>query len=525
MAYEYIVKGKVVTLPVSTDKVAVRFRETLDTPGRRAVIDPKAELGSFDDRYEVPNEKLTIVGVAKPAQPGPLAVASAVTALSVDPDVERAAPVFVVGSQDVVAPNRLIVGFKPDFVAQASQIVEENGAEIVRELGDGGEYVVRLSPSSEPFDVIANLAKRVEVDYAEPDFVTIGQHQARNASADGDTNPGDGNLTVGPDAPGEDPLLKFQYAAQITGCRDAWKTVSASSSIKIAILDEGVDTNHPDLSSALVAAFDAVDGDGNQQPNPWDAHGTACAGLAAAIPNNAVGVRGMGGGCSLLAVRIASSPAKGAKWAWADQHAVDGIDWAWKNGADVLSNSWGGGAPSNAITNAFERARTKGRGNKGCVILVAAGNESAPVSFPATLDNVLTISASNEFDEPKTKSSADGETWWGSNFGPQVDLAAPGVHNYTTDIVGADGYNTGGPLNPDYVANFNGTSSATPIVAGIAGLILSVNPNLREEQVRRLLKQTADKVGHVVYANGRNDQMGNGRVNALRAVQDAVTFV
>jgi len=137
----------------------------------------------------------------------------------------------------------------------------------------------------------------------------------------------------------------------------------------------------------------------------------------------------------------------------------------------------------------------------------------------------LTISASNEFDEPKTINSADGENWWGSNFGPEVDLAAPGVHNYTTDIVGADGYNTGGPLDRDYVSNFNGTSSATPIVAGIVGLVLSVNPNLREEQVRRLLKQTADKVGQVVYANGRNDQMGNGRVNAFRAVQSAPGFM
>ena len=104
-------------------------------------------------------------------------------------------------------------------------------------------------------------------------------------------------------------------------------------------------------------------------------------------------------------------------------------------------------------------------------------------------------------------------------------MAAPGVHNYTTDIIGVDGYNDGGAFNPDYVKDFNGTSSATPIVAGIVGLILSVNPNLKEEQVRRLLKQTADKVGHVVYANGRNDQMGNGRVNALRAVQQSASFV
>jgi len=147
------------------------------------------------------------------------------------------------------------------------------------------------------------------------------------------------------------------------------------------------------------------------------------------------------------------------------------------------------------------------------------------VAFPASLPNVLAISASNEFDQPKTKNSADDETWWGSNFGPEVDLAAPGVHNFTTDIVGQDGANPGGVVNADYVNNFNGTSSSTPIVAGVAGLVLSVNPNLTEGQVRRLLTQTADKVGQVVYTNGRNNQMGQGRVNALRAVQAAPTFV
>jgi subtilisin family serine protease len=175
--------------------------------------------------------------------------------------------------------------------------------------------------------------------------------------------------------------------------------------------------------------------------------------------------------------------------------------------------------------NALERARVFGRNGRGCVVVVAAGNDSGPVAFPANLPNVLAISASNEFDQPKTKISADGETWWGSNFGPEVDLAAPGVHNFTTDIVGAGGSNPGGTLNPDYIGNFNGTSSSTPIVAGIAGLVLTVNPKLTELQVRRLLAETADKVGQVVYTNGRNNQMGHGRVNALRAVQRAPTFV
>src|SRR6185503_10548345 len=102
MPYEYVVNGKVVRLPVSHDRVAVRFREPSTTSERRAVIDPKSEVGSFDNRYEVPNEKLTIVEVPKSEQPGPMAVAAAVNALADDQTVERAAPVFVVGSRSVV---------------------------------------------------------------------------------------------------------------------------------------------------------------------------------------------------------------------------------------------------------------------------------------------------------------------------------------------------------------------------------------------------------------------------------------
>lgn len=538
MAFEYRVKGQTVKLPINQKMVAVRFMEPSGPAERRAAIDPKAEMGSFDDRYEVPNEKLTIVPVAHLDPPSDAGVAAAVGVLNADPAIERVMPVFDLGSRQVVAPNRILVGFKPQTTNNAFEIIAAHGGEIIEELGEGNEYVVQLPPTADPFDVINDITKHAEVDYAEPDFVTIGSHVARaglkTASGNpdaggGDNNPGpalpDEELEAGPAAPDNDPFLQFQYAARITQAIQAWQFVSGSPAIRIAILDEGVDPSHPDLRNAIVASFDAVEGDLNQQPRPWDSHGTACAGLAAATPNNNLGVRGIGGGCSLMPVRIAFSANPNANWTWVEANVVRGIDWAWKNGADVLSNSWVGGAPSGAIMNALERARRFGRGGRGCVIVMAAGNDSGPVAFPANLPNVLAISASNEFDQPKTKTSADGETWWGSNFGPEVDLAAPGVHNFTTDIIGQDGANPGGAVDADYVNNFNGTSSSTPIVAGVAGLVLSVNPNLTEAQVRRLLTQTADKVGQVVYTNGRNNQMGQGRVNALRAIQAAPAFV
>ena len=183
--------------------------------------------------------------------------------------------------------------------------------------------------------------------------------------------------------------------------------------------------------------------------------------------------------------------------------------------ADVISNSWGG-PPSNPVLNAINRARSQGRGGRGAVVVVAAGNSGGAVMFPANLPDVLAVAASNQFDEAKTWNSSDNETFWASCHGPQIDVAAPGVRNRTTDVTGALGYSTS-----DYAPAFNGTSSSTPLVAGACALVLSKNPQLTEAQVRHLITVTADKVGQFAYQNGRNDHMGHGRLNVLAAVNTA----
>ena len=120
--------------------------------------------------------------------------------------------------------------------------------------------------------------------------------------------------------------------------------------------------------------------------------------------------------------------------------------------------------------------------------------------------------------EPKSKTSADGETWWGSNYGPEVDVVAPGVHIFTTDIMGTGGYSGG-----NYVPNFNGTSSATPLVAGIAALVLSANKTLRWHVVRDILRNTSEKIDKSKgrYTDGYSIRYGFGRVNADAAVAAA----
>jgi thermitase len=165
------------------------------------------------------------------------------------------------------------------------------------------------------------------------------------------------------------------------------------------------------------------------------------------------------------------------------------------------------------ITRAFDRARTNGRNGKGAVVVAATGNDQGPVGYPATLKEVVGVGASNQWDKRKTRSSEDGESWWGSSYGTGLDLMAPGVKIATTDIHGARGYS--GSRTTD---TFNGTSSATPFVAAAAALMLSVNPALTESRVRELLCQTAEPLG----SSGRwSRHTGHGRLNAYDAVRGA----
>lgn len=290
----------------------------------------------------------------------------------------------------------------------------------------------------------------------------------------------------------------------------AWTITEGSDQTRVAVLDEGVDTRHPELQLRVVAEADFVDGNPHSRPDGDDAHGTACAGIVASQSHD---VSGLGPDLSLVGVRIAKSNASGF-WIFDDFATADAIDWSWDDAAsDVLSNSWGGGPPSPVITNAFSRARTQGRGGKGSVVVVAAGNSQSPVDYPGKLSGVLTVGASNQWDKRKTRTSADGEDWWGSNYGQGLDVMAPGVGIATTDISGANGYSTS-----DFALGFNGTSSATPFVAAAAALLFAVNPNLTEGRVREIIKETADPM---TKSGNWSRFTGHGRLNAFDAVRQA----
>lgn len=359
---------------------------------------------------------------------------------------------------------------------------------------------------------IANkLTESNAFEYAEPDFLLLLKRFNTN-----------------------DGLLGYQWSLNNTGSSiqyngtpgadmnvfPAWATTTGSSSIKVAVVDEGVDLNHPDLQANLLSGYDATGQGSGGGPSGDDAHGTACAGIIAAAGNNNLGVAGVAYNAKIIPVRIAYG--QGTSWVTSNTWIGNAMNWAWQTaGADVLSNSWGGGSSSSTINNAISGAVTSGRGGLGAPVLFAAGNDNGANSYPATVTNTISVIAMSMCYERKNPNSCDGETWWGSNYGTGADIAAPGVKIATCDISGSAGYVSG-----DYTGTFNGTSSATPNAAGVMALILSANPNLTQTQARFALESTCRKVGSYTYNSGVSGQpngtwsndLGYGLVDAYSAV-------
>jgi thermitase len=287
MSFTYEFMGQQVSLAVDEDVVAVRYKEPA-VHSMRAAVAARAGLGPFQQRYEVPDEKFTIVPIAPTPQPRAQRHAASVQALKAAPEVARVAPVFKMGDRRVLATDRVLVGFKAK-TAQPQEVLQRLYGTVL-EARDR-EYLVQLPEEACPFEAAAKLAALHEVEYAEPDFVTLGKHIAQFLPQP---------ISLPPVAAASgDVLLGQQYAVKITKAVEAWNLQIGDPAIKIAVLDEGTDTNHEDLKTTVVSAFDGIDNDTFQEPNPWDGHGTACAGLAAAVPNNDRGIRGVGGGCSL----------------------------------------------------------------------------------------------------------------------------------------------------------------------------------------------------------------------------------
>jgi subtilisin family serine protease len=355
---------------------------------------------------------------------------------------------------------------------------------------------------------------------------------------------------------------------------EAW-ALTAGGNILVAVLDEGVSPNHPDLPNARQVRLNGsnfADGDPND-PSPTGNmnHGNSCAGVIAATQNNNEGIAGICPNCRIMPIRIFNANGTGIP----SNRLADAIDFARTNGAAIISNSWGFNSSNPnfqpVIVTAIQNATTQGRGDLGCVVLFSASNSArqnqgdiGQIGFPRNVNipGVITVGASERNDLQSDYSPTSN---LGSGNNQVIDIVAPSHRAYpptaypagvvggivgetfeawSIDIPANAGYNpwpqftagTTASVNPPaigeqlpnvgvnfqaYTGRFGGTSHSCPVVAGVAALMLSANPNLTQQQIFDIITGNADRVGGYVYTNGRSNELGFGRVNACRAVLEA----
>ncbi len=298
-----------------------------------------------------------------------------------------------------------------------------------------------------------------------------------------------------------DEKFGMQWYLNSISVQEAWNYTTGSPEIVVAVIDSGIDFNHRDLSSSLWTNSDEIpnngiddDGNGyvddyygydfvNEDSIPMDdnGHGTMVSGIIAATINNSVGIAGIAQ-VKIMVLKVLDENGFGY-----ESDLAEAIRYAVDNGAKIISMSLGGDEYVAALKNACDYARSK-----GAILIAAAGNDgSEGVEYPAAFKSVVAVGALDKNDKLASF----------SNYGEELELVAPGVDIFTTLPGNAYGY-------------IDGTSASVPQVSGVASLILSVNPELSGEDVRKILRDSADDLGF----KGKDVFYGYGKVNASRAL-------
>lgn len=380
----------------------------------------------------------------------------------------------------------------------------------------GGQSVTKIDPSASrthmlraaTIEVIRHLDADPDVAWAEPNYVRRAQ--------------------IVPD----DEEYELQWHYEQINLPDAWDTTTGSDNIIVAVLDTGILSGHPDLAGRLIPGYDFVtslsrsqDGDGidPDSEDPGDDprnqsssfHGTHVAGTVGAATNNSIGVAGVTWQTRIMPVRVlgagggtSSEVAQGIRFAAGLANSSDTVP---DEPAHVINMSLGGSGTSQIEQDAITDARAA-----GVVVIAAAGNDSSSdIYSPASLDGVISVSAV----------AVTGQKASYSNYGESVDVAAPGGEFWDSD--GDDKLDavrsTLGDDSGDFTYRYyQGTSMASPHMAGVVALMLAMNPALTPDDIDMLLAgthpDTSTRITTDLGREGRDDKFGHGLINAAAAV-------
>ena len=281
----------------------------------------------------------------------------------------------------------------------------------------------------------------------------------------------------------KDPKAGEQYHLTLLQIEKAQK-LAGKNKVKVAVIDTGIDKNHPDLKGKIQSSVNTVN---PISPGVPDSHGTHVAGIIAAKKDNGIGGFGVHTNADILSIDVFDRG-----WGASDYSIAEGILQAINSGAKVINMSLGGPMPSPVIEDAVKQAIAR-----NIIIVAAAGNDASDwTNYPAGYDGVISVGSVNKYKKLSSYSS----------FGPSVDLVAPGEDVYSTIY------------EPEKLSSFrkmSGTSMASPVVAGVASLLLSKYPKLTPADVEYILEHSADDLGE----KGFDVKFGHGLVNPVKALQ------
>lgn len=343
---------------------------------------------------------------------------------------------------------------------ELDQIMRDIKGRVIKKLNS---IYIFHSEAMETPDMLKYFNQRTNIEYAEPNYILIQNE-----------------LNVPNDVL---YLENYQWNLPLIGTEQGWKITRGVEDVTIAVIDTGVDLEHPDLKNRIMKGINVLDEAAG--PNDDNGHGTHVAGIIASETNNHEGGAGMTWFNKIMPVKAMGAEGYGTTF-----DIAKGIIWAVDHGADIINMSLGNYQPSRVLEEAVKYAY-----EKDVVMVSAAGNDgSDQPTFPSSYPEVLSVAAVDY----------DGKRASFSNFGDYIDISAPGVYIPSTYFKG------------EYAA-LSGTSMAAPHVAGLAALLKSANPDLSNKQIMDIIQTTAVDLG----AQGKDTDYGNGLIDVNSALQHA----